>query len=317
MAVKTPFAPADFVNILAQYALGVFTQAEPILQGTVQTNYFITTTQDKFVFRYYENRSEEAVLFESELLTYLTAQRYPCPAPLQNRQGTTVGMARGKPYVIFEFLAGQPVEHPNDQHKAQLIQKAAELQQLTRDYRSPYRAQRWNYDPALCQTLAHAAATRINTPSGHKKFAWLAQELTRLDLPSTLPKGICHCDFHFSNVLFQGDQFVALLDFDDANETFLQFDLVGLIESWAWPYTSDQLDLTKARNVVQAYNQHRPLAPIEQTHLYDVYKLSILLDCVWYFGRGDADDFYERRKIDFLNQVGRQRFFSELFSEAK
>ena len=53
MAVKTPFSPADFVHILAQYDRGAFTQAEPIQQGTVQTNFFITTTQGKFVFRYY------------------------------------------------------------------------------------------------------------------------------------------------------------------------------------------------------------------------------------------------------------------------
>lgn len=314
MAVKTPFTPADFANILAQYELGSFTQAKPIQHGTVQTNFFITTTQGKFVFRYYENRSQEAVRFESDLLVYLTAQYYPCPAPFVNRQGATVGLHRDKPYVIFEFLAGQPIEHPNAHHKAQLIQKAAELQKLTEGYDSPYTAQRWNYEPDLCRTLAHAAAMRINTPSAHEKFAWLAHELTRLDLPPALPKGICHCDFHFSNVLFQGDQFVALLDFDDANYTFLQFDLVGLIESWAWPYTSDRLDLTKARPVVQAYMQHRSLAPLEQQHLYDVYKLSILFDCVWYFSRGDATDFYERRKIDFLNQLGRQRFFTELFS---
>lgn len=91
---------------------------------------------------------------------------------------------------------------------------------------------------------------------------------------------------------------------------------MGLIESWAWPYPADQLDLTKARSVVQAYNQHRPLAPLEQQHLYDVYKLSILFDCVGYFSRGDAADFYEKRKIDTLNNLGRQTFFAELFSQS-
>ena len=61
MTVKTPLTHDDFVNILSQYDLGAYTQSEAIQQGTVQTNYFIQTTQGKIVLRYYENRSKVAV----------------------------------------------------------------------------------------------------------------------------------------------------------------------------------------------------------------------------------------------------------------
>ncbi|MCD4686701.1 MAG: homoserine kinase [Anaerolineae bacterium] len=230
MTVKTPFTHADFVELLAHYDLGTLTHATAIEQGTVQTNYVIQTTQGKFVFRHYENRSRAAVLFERDLLTHLTAHNYPCPALIPNRQGTVVGIVRGKPYMCFEFVAGQHIEHPSVQHYRQIVQQAAALQTLTQDFRSPYTTQRWNYDVALCRTLAQAAATKINTPAAREKYVWLTHELTTLDLPPSVPKGICHCDLHFSNVLFQGAEFAALLDFDDANYTFLTFDLVGLIE---------------------------------------------------------------------------------------
>jgi homoserine kinase type II len=113
-----------------------------------------------------------------------------------------------------------------------------------------------------------------------------------------------------------GDTLNAVLDFDDANSTFLSFDLVGLMEYWAWSYPGDMLDFPKARSVVQQYMQHRQLPLIEQQHVYDVYKLSILFDCVWYFHRGSGDNFYEKRKIDALNRLGRQAFFDELFAPA-
>ena len=315
MTVKTPFTPDDFAAILPQYNLGAYAHSEAIQQGTVQTNYCIQTTQGKFVFRYYETRSRESVLFESDLLAYLTEHHYPCPVQVESTQGEYVDMYRNKPYVIFEFLDGQPLEHPGAHHWQQLVQKAAELQKLTQGYRSQYTRHRWNYDPDLCRTLAHAEAKQINTQSAREKFTWLARELTTLDLPPSLPKGICHCDFHFSNVLFRGDKLVALLDFDDANYTFLQFDLVGLIEYWAWANTADMLDVTKARSVVQEYMKHRPLPLVEQQHLYDVYKLSILFDCVWYFGRGGVNDFREKRKIEALQSLGRQQFFGGLFRE--
>ena len=315
MAAKTSFSSHEFVTMLAPYALGEYMRAEAVAQGTVQTNYFIETTQGRVVLRYYENRSRESVLFESHLLAYLKKHTYPCPAPLKNRQGATVGSLYNKPYVFFEWMEGHHVEHPTAYHQQQLIQKAAELQKLTRTYRPRYKAYRWNYSVDLCRKLAHMEATKINTQAAQEKLAWLEQQLSTLQLPRPLPKGICHGDFHFSNVLFQGDHFAALLDFDDANYTYLLFDLVGLIEAGAWSRPAATLDLTQARAIVQAYQKHRPLSAIEQRHLYDVYKLSILFDCVWYFGRGDAHDFYEKRKIDFLSDVGRERFFAELFRD--
>jgi homoserine kinase len=317
MAVKTAFAPEDLARILSQYDLGAYIDSKAIGQGTVQTNYLVETTQGRMVFRYYENRSRESVLFERDLLLYLRERRYPCPAPLRNRRGAYVGVHCEKPFVVFGFIEGHHVEHPGARHRQQLVQRAAELQSLTAGFHSRYMPYRWNYEPGLCGALARAEATRLGTPGAHGKSAWLVRELSALELPPSLPRGICHCDFHFSNVLFQGDEFVALLDFDDANHTFLQFDLVGLIEAWAWPHTADVLDLAAARRLVQAYSSHRSLSAIEQQHLYDVYKLSILFDCVWYFARGEPDDFRERNKIEALTGLGKDRFFEALFDSPR
>ncbi|MGQ4669172.1 phosphotransferase, partial [Metabacillus halosaccharovorans] len=132
--------------------------------------------------------------------------------------------------------------------------------------------------------------------------------------PNTLPLGICHSDFHSSNILFKNNEFVALLDFDDANYTYLLFDLVGLIESWAWTYDKDEvINLPTAKRIIEEYTKHRPLSNSEKRHLFDVYKLSILIDCVWYFSRGNAEDFYEKRKIDYLKKLGRENFYKALF----
>ncbi len=198
-------------------------------------------------------------------------------------------------------------------HSEQIIQRVAELQSLTQDFSSPYTQHRWNYGPDLCRSLAQAEAAKIGTENARAKLAWLAHELSTLDLPPSLPKAICHGDFHFSNLLFQGDRFAALLDFDDANWTFYQFDLVGLIDSWAWPHDAELFNVTQARAIVQEYVRHHPLSGIEQQSMYDVHKLSILIDCVWFFGRGEVNDFFEKRKIDALTKLGREGFCAELF----
>lgn len=313
MAAKTHFSEDDFQKILSEYRLGSYITATPTSGGTVQTNFFLDTTHGKMVFRSYNNRSRESVIFECHLLTFLKAHHYPSPAPYTNRHGKFVGQCHGKPYVIFEFMSGHPVEEPTQRQREQLIQKAAELHNLTRHYRPRSKQYRWNYGVDLCRKLAAEQAAKLNSEDSYAKAAWVEQQLAALALPRPLPKGICHCDFHFSNVLFQGEEFAALLDFDDANYTYLLFDLVGLIESAAWHYPAAGLNLPLARPVVEEYMKYRPLSAIEQRHLYDVYKLSILTDCIWYFGRGDAEDFYEKRKISFLNKLGRESFFNALF----
>jgi len=313
MAVKTQFSNRDFNQILSRYELGTYTHSEPISQGTVQTNYFLHSTRGKFVFRYYENRPKKSVYFESDLLVYLTEHQYPCPTPYQNRQGAIVGIYQDKPYMIMEYIDGKHINHPAVHHKKQLIQKVAELQILTRDYHPRYLEYRWNYDIDLCRKLACAEADKIDTGDARQKYHWLENQLAVLELPDSLPKGICHCDFHFSNALFKGDQFAGLIDFDDANYTYLIFDLVCLIDSWAWPAQSNNLDLMQAREILEEYTKHRPLSAIEQRHIFDVHKLSIFFDNVWYFGRGRANDFYEKRKIKFMNNLGWKKYTDELF----
>ena len=314
MAVKTPFSQKDFNQILVQYDLGNVIQSEPVSAGTVQTTYIVRTTKSNCVFRYYENRTTPSVLFESELLTFLQGHQYPCPQPLPDKQGSTVHHYLGKPYMLLSFLPGQSVENPTSYHQGQLIQHAAWLQNLTENYRPRNTPGRWNYNPELCRELANAAAQKIGTREASKKYAWLENQLANLDLPERHPKGICHCDFHFSNVLFEGDRFVGLIDFDDANYTYLSFDLVGLIDSWAWPYPSESLIREQARQIAQAYGHFRSLHELEKRHLFDVHKLSILFDSIWFFQRGSADNAYERKKIEYLDALGRDGYEQALFS---
>ncbi len=119
-------------------------------------------------------------------------------------------------------------------------------------------------------------------------------------------------------MLFQEGKFAALIDFDDANYTYLIFDLVGLIEGEAWHHERDrELAFDRAKKVVDVYSSYRPLNRNEKRHLFDVYQLSILFDCFWFFRRGGPEDFYEKRKIDFLNSVGREAFYNMLFMRTK
>lgn len=325
MAVKTNFSKSDFDQILSNYDLGTYKESEPISEGTVQTNFLLNTTEGKFVFRYYENRSKESALFETDLIRYLKEKNYPCPTPMKNKHKELVGVFNGKPYVILEFMEGGPVGNPGNDQKNQLIKMVAELQNITKDYKPKYTEFRWNYNIELCRELARKEAGKLNTSSSRAKLKWYEDELSKIELPDFLPKGICHCDFHFSNVLFKDGKFNALIDFDDANYTYLSYDLASLINPFKFGFDwstwnqfgkdDDIFDFSEVKKTVSEYMKYRQLAEEEKKHLFDVYKLSIMLDCIWYFERGNADDFYERREIEYLNRLGRDEFYRKTFEE--
>lgn len=77
MAVKTVFTNEEIQHIFANYNLGDYINSKPISEGTVQTNYKVQTTRGFFVFRYYENRKKDSVLFETNLLNYLKKNNFP------------------------------------------------------------------------------------------------------------------------------------------------------------------------------------------------------------------------------------------------
>jgi Ser/Thr protein kinase RdoA (MazF antagonist) len=315
MAVKTKFSKQELTQLFTNYHLGDYIDSQPITEGTVQTNYKVQTTNGQFVFRYYENRTMNSVLFETNLLSYLKNHNYPCPEPFINNTGGFVGIYQLKPYVVFNYIDGHHIGEPNERQKKLLIQKAAELHAITQNYSPVHKESRWNYSVDFCREQAQQASERIDSSNSKKKCSWIEKGLLELNLPPSLPMGICHTDFHTSNILYHNDEFVALLDFDDANYTYLLFDLVGLIESWAWTHDKyEVINLNEAKKIIAEYTKHRPLTSVEKMHLFDVYKLSILIDSVWFLDRGNAEDFYEKRKIDYLEDLGRKKFYKELFN---
>jgi homoserine kinase type II len=323
VAVKTNLLTSDFEEILSNYNIGKLLYSNPITKGSVQTNFFIMTTEAKLVFRYYENRSKESVSFEIDLINYLIDKKYPCPVPFGNKYGQFIGMYKEKPYVLFSFVVGEHIENPDENQKNQLIKKVAELHNLTNEYKSKYEQYRLNYNVEQCKRLAEEQTEKINTLNAREKLKWYINQLNQLILPESLPKGVCHSDFHFSNVLYKNGEFNCLIDFDDANYTFLVFDLVNLMEpfkstfDWnTWSEFSPEdnvFDFSHARKVVLEYSKYRRLSEVEKRHLFDVFKMSILIDCIWYFERGHVSDFFEKRKIDYLDKLGREKFYQELF----
>ena len=268
------------------------------------------TTRGEFVFRYYESRSEQYARFEVNLLEYLVKQGYPCPRPIKKLQNGFVGIYNERPFALFEFLEGEHSE--NERNGPQIAQALGNLHSLTEGYRPEYYEVRDTYDPTSCWNNATLSATRIPAQTeAEERLAWLKAELEKLELPSDLPKGVCHCDTHPSNFLYKNSRLVAVLDFDDASYVWLLYDVANLIYFWAWPDKGELL-FDRARELVGAYEHQRALTEIEKQHLYDVLKMVTFMGIGWFLH--DDDDYSNsKRKVGLLNSFGREAFYSRMF----
>lgn len=317
MANKTTFSCDELRELARCFDRGELRKGAPISAGSVETNYLLELDSGRYVLRYYEGRTLRQVEYERALLDYLRARGFPCAPGIVPPDGR-VPTYRDKPFMLFEYVPGEHVAMPNPAQTRSLLRLIARLNGLTRGLRLPGGAARLTYRPACMLELAEQRAQRLGTAQARAKLDWYRTTLAGLELPEGLEQGVCHCDFHYTNVLYRGDEVAALLDFDDANETWLYFDIVSEIDffrpgfdhdSWAsFAPEADVVDLNQAREYVAVYEQVRPIPALDRAHLFDILKLGILVDCIWYFDRGALPDFYEKRKLDALDRLGRERF---------
>ncbi len=322
MASKTIFEKSDIQNMVSVYDIGDIIDFCPIESGSVQTNYIIRTSKGKFVLRYYENRNISEVKFEFLLIKKLMENSFPCAPYILSKSGE-IPIYKTKPYMMFNFIEGVHIENLNECQRDNLIELIAELGIITQNLNPNYYDSRISYNKETLKNLANKRADKLNIPQLYEKLRWLNIEADALDLPESLTMGICHCDYCYTNILYVGDEIKALLDFDDANYTYSFFDIVSFINFFSRRFThqtwntydinEDILDFREAREIIKIFEKKRHIPYTDKKHFFDILKLGILFDCVWYFERGLTDDFFEKRKIDALNKIGREKFFEKLF----
>ncbi len=322
MASKTTFSNAELHMLTRSFGLGALRKCAPIAAGSVETNYLLELDSGKYILRYYEGRTMRQVEYERALLDYLSAHGFPCApgiVPSDNR----VPEYRGKPYMLFEYVQGEHISSPSPAQAHALIRLIARLNTLTRGLHLPGSESRLTYRPAQMLELATQRAQQLGTQNARNKLNWYRAALATLELPHGMEQGVCHCDFYYTNVLYRDDEITALLDFDDANETWLYFDIVSATdffrrgfdhETWSdFSQDADIVDLTQAREYLAVFEQICPIPALDRAHLYDILKLGILVDCIWYFDRGTLPDFFEKRKLDALDRLGRDEFNRRLW----
>lgn len=292
--------------------MGNLLTAVPLTSGTVHTTVLLNTTVGQYVFRLYETRTADYIQFELRILEQLAQQGFPCASPIRDRRGMMFSMYFRKPYAIFPLMHGEHDASIN--HRREVAAILAKMHVLTLTTEPSHYEARDTYDQCSCLIDAESNLKHL-TPPGEaaRRLSRIKEELASIRIPKELPRGICHCDTNPSNFLYFHGRISAVLDFDMASYTWLLYDVATVLYWWAYPRTHESW-LSRTREILQAYQDVRPLTELEKQHIFDIWKMVLLTNIGW-FAHVDDDYLSGFKTIDYLNSIGREEFTTSLFNK--
>ena len=258
MSVYTPVSEAQLDEWLRNYSIGRLQALEPIEAGIENSNFFVTTTQGRYVLTLFERLPADELPFYLDLMAHLARHGIPCPAPIADLSDKYLQHLNGKPAALVTRLPGRSLDQPGEAECAELGALLARMHLAGRSYpgylENPRGPKWWRFA---------AAEVRRFLDSG--KLALLEDELAfqaQHRFPD-LPRGPVHADLFRDNALFEGGRIAGVVDFYFAGVDCLLFDIAVCANDWCLDGDL-ALDKRRTQALFEAYEAVRPLTPLER-----------------------------------------------------
>lgn len=257
MAVFTRVSEADIAAWLSNYSLGTLLELQGIPAGIENTNYFVTTSNGRFVLTLFEKLTADDLPFFLNLMAHLARHGIPCPSPVADRHNRFLGELNDKPACIVSRLSGKSVLQPNTAHCAAVGAMLGQMHSAGQSFGDQMlnpRGSAWRAE----------AAQKVRRFLSVQDAALLESEVelhARHPLAG-LPRGIIHADLFRDNVLMDGEHVGGLIDFYFACTGKLLYDVAITVNDWCMG-ADGKLDTGHTRAMLNAYHAARPFTASE------------------------------------------------------
>lgn len=258
MSVFTPVSTAELITFLEQYSVGELIEHEGIIEGIENTNFFVDTSQGRFVLTLFEYLPMEELPWFMDLMFGLNAGGMAGAAPLKTQSGEFLTMLNGKPAALIQRLPGRAQMSPNATHCAEIGRALGQMHTvgaaLPLAHRDNIRDQGW------AEQIGAEVLPRMEPEQAVLLEAEIAFQAA--SPRAQLPQGIVHADLFRDNALFDGDKLSGVIDFYFACHDALAYDLAILVNDWCVD-NQGHIDPDRYNALLAAYQSERPLCDAE------------------------------------------------------
>lgn len=298
-------------QIRTRYELEPITEITALTGGEWKTLWRLVGAQAAYVVSIsHPTASLESLRYEHRLLRYLNTELPQIPAPLLAKDGSSAFLDKGRMVSLFPFMPGQLADGAGVPLAAARFLAAFHQvgqhfpDQAPRPGVAPWHE--WDWYAAEWPLIEEALASPRTVANGVGQRFWQAAgdwaaqicerreqikterayfqqwlaELTTVTPPLT--SGLVHDDYHDNNLLTDGEQITALLDWDGCHPDWLAIDLSNGMWEFCHVDETHTLDPNAARAFLVAYVEAGgPIRPEEVALLIPFIRGRRMLEVMW------------------------------------
>jgi homoserine kinase type II len=258
MALYTPLTQEELAELLRRYGLPPPDRTVPEPRGATNTNYHLWSAGKRWFLRLNEGKSVEEVLFEAEVLRFLSSEGFPAAPLVLSLEGAPQVEVANRPAMLFAFVEGEELLRPDvtPERCRRIGVELGRLHALAPRFRptrpNPYR---WG---RVARWIGELEPDGAGDPLVAASLPMLRRELDlSRELPDA-PRGLVHGDLFLENVLWAGDHIAALLDWEMSCVDALAYDLAVMVNAWCY---RERFEPSLARALLAGYRRHGALEP--------------------------------------------------------
>lgn len=259
MAVYTQLGPEQVSAFLAHYDVGELIALKGIAEGVENSNFFVETTQSRFILTVYETRVDPDDLpFFHALLKHLHDAGCKVPQFMADRDGQWLQSVAGKPACLIEFLNGVSVTTPTPPQAHATGAALGHMHKALADFAlsrpNSLGVSAWRPLGMRCtmdglNAISAGLADRILSECDYLKTHW----------PGHLPVAAIHADLFPDNVLMLGDNVTGLIDFYFACTDIQSYDLAVTHSAWCFSNDGAVFDPAVSAALLSGYGKMMPM----------------------------------------------------------
>ena len=233
-------------------------------------NFKVATPIGPLFCKAYTHDQFEDARFHADVLTKLASEGILVPPVVTSRHNATVGEINGLPFIVQRFLPGESLANLT-LTRPMIFELGETLAQIHNSLEgrciSGNTFKRTSWDPRQHELLFSRfdAAVEHFSLQAQRELDTLRGKIAEF-LPNLreLPTGITHGDYHPGNILVAHRKIAAVLDFNEAIDSWLLGD-IGIALSYM---NNQELPLLQcAKSFIAGYRSERPLALFERVFI--------------------------------------------------